>query len=296
MILIARIRQIVDGLLKYVQQDYEAVPEEETLLYHMFYGVRDKNFDFYQKAKEIFLRRNTSPRKIQTVLEYPLDKSHLPCIVIREPGREQFQDAPIGGYGLPTEDIYGNPEFQREGFRQPSSSKINLMCFSDNSLESVLIGEVLYTLLVGARNTLEEEFLRFEFNTTELLAENKLFPTPILIKNVEMQIAEIDRFASIIRPRLVRDFIIMPAIPVGSDPNWNPPTPDKYFMFSRPYVWLEDDKPEGLNYVFSNTDWVLSIGGNDPFVFGSSHVWLNEISNKGEQEITARSDIQWTLE
>ena len=32
MILIARIKQIVDGLLQYIQYDYESVPEHETFL------------------------------------------------------------------------------------------------------------------------------------------------------------------------------------------------------------------------------------------------------------------------
>ena len=54
MITIARIKQIVDGLLAYVEYDYETVPEDQTLLYHMFYGIRDGVFDFYEQAKEIF--------------------------------------------------------------------------------------------------------------------------------------------------------------------------------------------------------------------------------------------------
>jgi len=297
MILIARVRQIVDGLLNYIQQDYEAVPEEETFLYQMFYGTYDKNFDFYQQAKKLFLRQNTSPRKIRTVLEYPKDKSHMPCIVIREPGREQVAPAPLGGYGLPTPDVYGSEDYEREGFRQPSFSTVNIMCFSDNSLESVLMGEVIYSLLIGARNTLEEEFTDFEFNMDELIAQNNLFPTPILIKNVKLEVKEIDRYASIIRPEIIRKFIIEDAIPVGTDPNYEPPTPTKYFVFGSPYVWLDGDTPNSEQKVYSNTDWILTIGEvEDPFVFGASHVWLNEITNTGTQEITARPEIYWTLE
>lgn len=53
----------------------------------------------------------------------------------------------------------------------------------------------------------------------------------------------------------------------------------------------------GHKKIYSNTDWVLTVeGGEEPFVFGSSHVWLNEITNKGTQEINARQDIRWTLE
>lgn len=296
MIIIARFRQIIDGLLNYVQQDYEAVPEEETLLYQMFYGTHDRNFDFYQKAKEIFLRRNTSPRKLRTVLEYPKDKSHMPCIVIKEPARKQVKDAPIGGYGMPTLDQFGSEDFEREGFRQPSFSSVNIMCFSDNTLESILICEVLYTLLIGARNTLEEEFTTFQFNTEELIAQNNLFPTPILVKSINVEIEEIDRYASIIRPEVIRKMLVSPAVVVGTDPNWNPPEPTKYFSFGSPYVWLDKDQ-KGVQNVYSNTDWILTIGEvEEPFTFGDSYVWLSELTNKGTQKINARPDVHWTLE
>ena len=71
MITIARFKQIVEGLLYYVEEDYQTVPEEQTLLYQMFYGVTDRNFDFYEQAKAIFTRRNTSPRKVIATMEFP---------------------------------------------------------------------------------------------------------------------------------------------------------------------------------------------------------------------------------
>lgn len=294
MITIARIKQIVDGLLAYVEYDFNSVPENETLLYYMFYGTRDGKFDFYEQAKEIFLRKNTSPRKITTRMEYPRDKSHMPCIIIREPGRGSGEIDPLGGFGDPVPDQFGSSGYEREGFRESILSEINMMCFSDNMLESTLIGEVLYTLLVGARNTLEHEFTKFDFSTNELIAENSLFPTPILIKNVSLSIEDTDRYASIIRPELISHFIIEDAIPIGTDPNWKPPTPDKYFVFAHPYVWLSGEDNVAENTIFSNTDWVLAVGDDELFEFGKPFVWLDEITNKGDQEI--ESQVPWKLE
>lgn len=293
MILIARIKQIVDGLLNYIQYDFESVPENETFLYHMFYGTRDGSFDFYEQAKSIFLRKNTNPRKIQVKMEYPKDKSHMPCIIVREPGRSTDKAAPLGGYGAPVLDQFGAEQYEREGFRQPAFAKIDLMCFSDNMLESILIGEVLYALLIGARNTFEEEFAYFDFSTDELIAQNDLFPQPIIIKNVVIEVEDIGNYASIIRPEMVRRFIIEDAIPVGSDPNWNPPPIGKYFEFSHPYVWLDELTSNGENTIYSNTDWVLTVG-DELFKFGSGYVWLDEMNNKGEQKIEAATP--WRLE
>lgn len=293
MITVARIKQIVDGLLAYVEADYNSVPENQTLLYHMFYGLKDGKFDFYEQAKEIFLRKNTNPRKIETRMEYPKDKSHMPCIIIREPGKSQGEVRPLGGFGIPPLDEFGEPNYKREGFIESYISSINLMCFSENMLESTLIGEVLYTLLVGARNTLEAEFEKFSFQAQELIAENSLFPTPILIKNIVLEIEDVATYASIIRPELVTYFIIEDAIPVGSDPNWEPPAIEPYFVFTHPYVWL-DEVGKGENTIYSNTDWILSVSDDELFKFGSSYVWLDEMTRQGKQEIEAK--VPWRLE
>ena len=167
------------------------------------------------------------------------------------------------------------------------------MCFSENVLESILMGEVIYALLIGARNTFEEEFAYFDFSTNELIAENALFPQPILVKNVSIEVEDIGDYASIIRPEIVRRFVIEDAIPVGSDPGWVPPPLDKYFEFSNPYVWLDSLLATGENTIYSNTDWVLSVG-DELFKFGSGYVWLDEMNNKGEQDIEAKTP--WRLE
>lgn len=264
MVTILRFKQIVDGLLDYVVYDYETVPEEQTLLYQMFYGVRDGSYDFYEQAKAIFTRSNQSPRKIFTTIEYPFDKAHFPCIVIREPGRGPSRVEPLGGFGVPPLDEFGdvidNVSYLREGFVNGNRSDVQLMCMSNNTLESILVGEVLFTLLVGARNTLEQEFTAFHFNAEDLIAENHLFPTPILIKTISVEIEEIERYASIIRPELITKFVFEKPIPVGTDPNWEPPVTN-YLMFSRPYIWLEPtDHNLGTNNLYSNTEWQLTPG------------------------------------
>lgn len=48
-----------------------------------------------------------------------------------------------------------------------------------------------------------------------------------------------------------------------------------------------------MNTIYSNTDWVLSVG-DELFKFGSGYVWLDEMNNKGEQEIEAKTP--WRLE
>lgn len=215
MIIVSRIKQILNGLLDYIEYDTNNLPEGETFLYQMFYGLADGSYNFYEQARKIFVRTNQSPRKIRVSLEFPKDKTHFPCLVVREPERTHTRPEPFGGFGVPDEDVFGaDGETEREGFRCPSTSKVEIMCMSTNVLESILICEVMFALLQGARNTFEQEFTVFDFSTSEIIAENPVFPEPILIKKLNITVEEDGRYASIIKPEIVKRFVIEAAIPV----------------------------------------------------------------------------------
>lgn len=311
MILIARIRQLVQSLLDYVQRDCDSLPESQTFLYQMFWGLKDGSFDFYNQARELFLRRNTSPRKMTVLMEYPKDKAHFPCVVIREP-RKTPKFSPLGGIG--DQQPFGVAEYQREPFTMVTSSNVDLMCISDNFLESVLMGEALYALFEGARNTFEQEFVNFDFSMSEIIVENQLFPTPIVIKNINITVDEECRFASILMSgngavRGVK-FTPEPQCPFNCPGEVEEPDDDAtglYFEFAYPYVWLRKNDNSAEQEILSNTDWELKIGethigGNLPvrpedrkyFNFGEEYVWLDEVTDTGENEIQA--DTDWKLE
>lgn len=215
MFLIARIKKIVDALLNHVQQDYQARPEEQTFLYEMFNGYRDGDFDFYEQARKIFLRTNDSPRKIQVSLEYPKDRNHIPCIVIREPERSTPVPEGLGGFGEVPDDDYGDSYVGRQGYRKPQASSVHIMCFTDNVLESILIAEVLYGLFLGARNTFEQEFYGFDFNMSELIAENSVFPQPLIIKNIVVDVQWMQRYGSLQSVQIPQRAVIEDAIPIN---------------------------------------------------------------------------------
>lgn len=205
MILSFRIKQIIDGLLDWVEKDYEKNKEEDTFLYQMFNGVKNGKFDFYKQAKELFLRGDKSPRKIVTTFEYPKDRTSLPCIVVREASKK-FVAEELGAVG--PEYFLADPESsydERESFIHLTDSNVNLMCFSDNTLESMMIGEVLYGLLYGAHNTFEVEFKSFSFGLSEIMVENQVFPVPLIIKNITMELKYGERFASIASGNIIKD-------------------------------------------------------------------------------------------
>lgn len=263
MLLISKIKQLVQGLLNYVRTDSNSLPETQTFLYQMFWGVKDGSFDFYQQARSLFLRGNESPRKISVLFEYPKDKAHFPCIVIREP-KKVGKFNPFGGVGV--DETFGVEKYTREGFTNITSSSVDIMCISDNFLESILIAEVLYALLEGGRNTLESEFTNFDFSLNEIIAENQLFPTPIIIKNISITVEEENRYSSLLMGDYIHKFIfdapevMCPYECQGGDDPDEPVEIVSYFEFAYPYVWLDKKTNTGEQKILSNTDWKLEIG------------------------------------
>lgn len=292
MILVARIKGLVMGLIDYIQRDYNSgIPETQTFLYQMFWGVRDGSFDFYEQARKMFLRTNDNPRKVAVTLEYPKDKVSLPCIVVREPSKQPPQNSPFGGIG-DSDSSFGVPGYQREAFTAFNESRVNLMCFSDNPMESLLMGEVLYALLQGARNTFEQEFTNFSISTSELVAENNLFPLPIIIKTVTISVTENEDYASLIRQDMISCVKFDAPTVIGGVERPEPEPISKYFMFTDPYLWLDSLVAEGDMGILSNTEWVLEYGG-ELFNFGVDMLYLDN-DNYGEQTINAQTT--WTLE
>lgn len=211
MILAVQIKEIVEGLLDFIQEDCSNKPEKETFLYHVLNGQMDGQFNFHKQAISLLTRKNSNPRKVQVRLEFPKDKTHLPCIVIREPSRQPQSPQPFGGIGC-TVGI-GN-EYPRERFIATSQSKVDIMCISENYLESILISEIIYMLLQGARNSFEKTFHSFQFSVSEVIAENSLFPMPILMKTISLDLTRMEDIPSILSERGVDKFIIHKAIVV----------------------------------------------------------------------------------
>lgn len=182
---IIRVKNLVRALLDYVKSDYRNHEESETWLYKVLYGNRDGDYDFYQQGREIFLRGDRDPHNLSVQLELPKDISNFPCIVVREPSR--MNNNSQNTIGKLTGSVYGE-SVQRGEVIDAKSFKYELMCISDNVLTSILISEVLYSLLLGAFNQLGGEYNNVSFDMKELISENNLVPYPIIFRSISLSI------------------------------------------------------------------------------------------------------------
>lgn len=177
------VKKLMEGLMEYVYQDLRDKPEQETFLYKLLKDSKDGNFDFFEQAKSLFSRNQGSPRKIRVLLEYPKDKTSLPAYVIREPGKSKGPANTIGKI----DGFYpGTNNYQYSDSR---TSNYELMCFSDNMLESIMMSEILYALLVASLESLTTHFDTVEYTMKELMMNNELIPNPIFIRSIGLEVS-----------------------------------------------------------------------------------------------------------
>lgn len=184
MLQIVQIKKLLEDLLEYVHQDYANHQDDETqtFLYKVLYGTVDGNYDFYQQAKKLFLRTQENPNNLKVIYEYPKDRSSIPVYVIREPGKIE---GPANSIGKIEKFIGDIPQY-----RDNRQFNFEIMCFSTNMMESILMSEIMYALLLGAYDILASRYLLIDYSMKELMMENNLMPTPIFIRSIGLNLVQ----------------------------------------------------------------------------------------------------------
>lgn len=182
MLQITQIKAIITRLLIFIQEDYKNNVEEDTFLYKTFYGVKDGNFDFYEQGKKLFLRNDSNPRNLRVLLEFPKDKTKTPAYVVREPSKRTSEFNSIG-------KLTG--QFDHTGkmiLRDSRNYEFEVMCVSDNFLESILMSEILYSLLLGSYNILSQSFQSISFSMKEVMINADVIPLPFFLRSIGLNL------------------------------------------------------------------------------------------------------------
>lgn len=171
LIKVVKVKKIVDALIQYVRNDYETHPiEEETFLYRLLSENQEGDYNFFTQAKEIFLRDDKNPRNIRTSLMFNKNTNGSPHIHIRESVRPKGTFNSIGGIEGSI-NVFDDGTFG-ENYRDTKRATYEILITSLNALDTILISEVIYTLMYGAYETLANEFSLFEFSLKELVFQD----------------------------------------------------------------------------------------------------------------------------
>lgn len=182
---IVYMKTVIQSLINYISQDLNDNinngTEENSFLYKIWDGVSEDKYNFYEQAKDIFGRTVYDPHKLTVSLQYNKNLNSIPNIWIREPARRKGSYNSIGDIQEEVSD-----DGYTKLYRDTKMSNYELMITSNNTLSTILVCETIYHALLGAHDTLTKMFDVFDFNMKELISNNELTPTPIIIKSIEI--------------------------------------------------------------------------------------------------------------
>ena len=135
-------------------------------------------YNYFDNAREIFLRRKDSPRKVACNIFFNRDRQGLPTIHIA-----LNQDIPGEGNGLgldPLEVIDEDEGTYREDLTRTYSSRFNIICTSDNTFEVLIMYNVVRALMQGNPGLLQAAGLyNCKFSGQDLILTDYLMPSTI---------------------------------------------------------------------------------------------------------------------
>ena len=130
----------------------------------------------------MFLRNDSNPRNLRVLLEFPKDKTKTPAYVVREPSKRTSEFNSIG-------KLTG--QFDHTGkmiLRDSRNYEFEVMCVSDNFLESILMSEILYSLLLGSYNILSQSFQSISFSMKEVMINADVIPLPFFLRSIGLNL------------------------------------------------------------------------------------------------------------
>lgn len=185
---ILKVKKFVDLLVEFIKTDYEnAVDKQNSFLYRVLGDNIDNGWDFYENAVAVFTRDGDDSRQLETRLMFDRTRAGLPTIHVREPAKGKGS---YDGIGFLSEDIVVNEDdtissTARKTFR----SSFELMITSGNSLECVMIQEVIEAAMLASFDSLTIPFFELiDFNAKELMMQSDVERSMLFIKTIGLDI------------------------------------------------------------------------------------------------------------
>lgn len=196
---ILKVKKFIDLLIEFVRTDYEnATDKTKTFLYRTLSDNVDEGWDFYTNGVEIFSRDATDSRRLETRLMFDRSRANIPTIHVREPAKNKGS---YDGIGFLDDDIYINESTGLDQNNQPIpptissttrktfQSQFDIMITSGNSLECVLIQEVLESLMLASFDSLTIPFFELiDFTSKELMMMDDAERNMLFAKSITLNI------------------------------------------------------------------------------------------------------------
>lgn len=187
------LKKIVDSLIEYIRADYNnnviSGTPQESFLARALDDPRyvDADYNLFEQAKAIFLRGQTSSRNVKTGLMFPKDVKPTPHIHVREPSKVNGDFNSIGG-GLGSGSSFNTDGRLIEEYRDTKRASYEIVVTSDNPLDTILIAEVMYSLLLSAHDTMNSLFATHNYSMRELIMNNNVRTPHLYVRAISIDV------------------------------------------------------------------------------------------------------------
>lgn len=203
-----KIVEVIEVALKTVEYDFNnEADEEKTLLYRIFGENQMGKFNFFKEAKDLFLRGNEHPRKIETRMMFDAQRAALPTIHISMPS-----DSP-GADGIGVDQGYQEnivDQVQQEVipvYTRMFDATYHAIITSDNSLEVLLIYHLLRSVLIGIFDQIEfNGIMNPKLSGQDLNIQGDLVPPHIFARGIGISCSYEITVPSINKEKFVNSF------------------------------------------------------------------------------------------
>lgn len=197
---------VVSTILKTIRQDLLETKEEETIFYKLFYGTKfdDLNLDFYENAKELFLRDKAHNRFLEARMFFNADRANIPTIHLNLPS-----ESDIGG-GIGVDEGYKGNNYNpientiSQNHTRTFNTVYNIIITSDNSDEVLIIYHALRAFMISMLDIIDLNGLKNpKLGGADLQFNPEIVPPHIFVRNISLNC-----FYEITVPSIVKQKII----------------------------------------------------------------------------------------
>lgn len=156
--------------------------QERTILYQLLYDAIYKKDVYYDAAKELFLRSDEHPRKIQLNLAYAAERADLPSLSLSMPTDSPDQSLDSLGVG---EDHYfvktnqaNTTDAKFPIFSRHFNAKLDVLVSSSNFMETIILYKVYQGLLIMVLPQLDiDGFVNPKISGSPVQVNPEIIPT-----------------------------------------------------------------------------------------------------------------------
>lgn len=207
-----RIYETLNYIFKKVREDYNNCSNErDSILFEMFAidengnEVAWESFNYFAQCKELFVGKNP----IQINLGYNLQVSDIACVHIILPS-ENAKPLGIGadeGYAGYRENEEGSSI--KEIYTQTFDANYNLIITSKNTMEVILIYNLLKASLLSLKNHIElSGLMLFKTSGQDIQLQSDLVPTHIFHRSLGLSFTYEFQASDVLAKKLIMDFDI----------------------------------------------------------------------------------------